>query len=1146
MVSSFSLFFFALLILLPMEATMALQLPHAATVAQQLPQAAIVTTDTTWPLPQAVGNGHWDSVGNHRFRLTVPPTTPIGSLVEALVPWRRRDQYVTLSDTFITASDSTSAPVSHCSRNTTTLTSTSASFIFTADTGAGDYFLYYLPFSTCEYANGACEYNADVNYAPVTHCLESQWWPSNTTIIPVTSMTYEGVTSFDAFTEMEFPMSKNELAAFAITPLLITESAENSTRVWGGGGESGNATTQPFCVFCEACNGWYLKTGGDPNIKVGWDHGLNDKCCSTDSSDCVWFSSLELCQTFVPSQCRACRAGSNDVGCPSWSMGGGGINLPRKYLDRSADTLNSLSITLRPNQNNSFQILVVIPKEVVIVVNVTFNSVPAGVSLLCFNTEAVDFWGRVSALQPTVYGLLPLWIGASVNYNTAPGSFNVSGEVNLNATSGSLFSLPFSLSLTIEDTTPLPDGNDTPPRLHWLNSRLGNNDDSVPRPYSPLVVNTSSALPASFTLQGKSIEVGSNGLPTAISTFGVSASPSLDARGPTMLLSDAGVDIRVVLNGNAIYFPSFETVSFTGNGSVYAWETVAADVTGAVLLSISSSVDFSGYITIDVTVAPTAGTPDNSTLSFELVVQANPLNVLYGMGLGTRGGYISNMFSTSSATRSWSWDGVNGNNGVWLGSTTGGFMLKLKGDDPLWQASVPYDDKSSPLPPPNWNNDGAGGVLLTRNGSVTGFSGALPFTSALSFKSSILVTPVKNLNLTESFSLRYAQLDGPANYSFLAEQGASVVNMHQGNVVNPFINYPYLTNELMNSTAAQCQALGMKYSIYNTMRELSNRCVETFAMLAFEETYVNGDGQSGADWLKEHVGNDFLPAWSTPIPIGPFVLDAAMRVVALSRWNNFYVEGIQQMMRDFNLDGIYLDEIAYDRVTMMRMKKLLDQRDGVIDHHSDSGAFCVSPVMIYAEHYPFISKLWYGEGFNYDKATPDYWLVEMSGLVFGLTADMLRYPGMTPEHFKGMLFTSSNRWQGGQDPTTVTTDPFVPVALWKLWKDVGISDSRLYGWWLGDVDPTLLPVTANSSDTRVTTYALPTRALIAIASFVDVPVTVQLSVNNTILNLPGSLSSFCLYAPILLPFQPVPLKFNLSDSFVVPSGQGHIFMIDLC
>jgi hypothetical protein len=290
---------------------------------------------------------------------------------------------------------------------------------------------------------------------------------------------------------------------------------------------------------------------------------------------------------------------------------------------------------------------------------------------------------------------------------------------------------------------------------------------------------------------------------------------------------------------------------------------------------------------------------------------------------------------------------------------------------------------------------------VSRDGRVSGFSGvfAVGEGGPVSFKASLLVTPVKMLNLTKHFSLRYVQLDGPANYSFLASQGASVVNVHQGNSVNPFINYPYLTNDQMNATSTEVHELGMRFSIYNTMRELSNRCVETFAMRALGEAYVPGCGgaPAGADWLKEHVGTDFLAAWSTPlVGMGDgFVTDAAMRVVALSRWNNFYVEGIQQMTRDFALDGIYLDEIAYDRITMMRMRKLLDARAGVIDHHSDSGAFCVSPAAIYNEHYAFIDKLWYGEGFDYDTATPDYWLVEMSGLVFGLTADMLRYSGMT-------------------------------------------------------------------------------------------------------------------------------------------------------
>ena len=40
------------------------------------------------------------------------------------------------------------------------------------------------------------------------------------------------------------------------------------------------------------------------------------------------------------------------------------------------------------------------------------------------------------------------------------------------------------------------------------------------------------------------------------------------------------------------------------------------------------------------------------------------------------------------------------------------------------------------------------------------------------------------------------------------------------------INYPYATNQLMAAAADACHTNGMKFKIYNTMRELSNRCRE--------------------------------------------------------------------------------------------------------------------------------------------------------------------------------------------------------------------------------------------------------------------------------------------------------------------------------
>jgi hypothetical protein len=222
-----------------------------------------------------------------------------------------------------------------------------------------------------------------------------------------------------------------------------------------------------------------------------------------------------------------------------------------------------------------------------------------------------------------------------------------------------------------------------------------------------------------------------------------------------------------------------------------------------------------------------------------------------------------------------------------------------------------------------------------------------------------------------------------------------------------------LTNDAMKYAADACHKLGMQYSVYNTMRELSDRCTEYFPMLSFNETLVPGAG-GGADWLQEHIRTGYLPAWSNPVPPamdtatvpnpdpleGSRLQDAGMRVKALSRWNNYYIAGLRQIMRDYGADGIYLgkirfialsrvesrrlrlssnmqcyrkdlmmlllfatDEIAYDRTTMLRARKVLGDR-GRIDHHADHGFVSQSPVINYMELYPFINRLWYGEGFG--------------------------------------------------------------------------------------------------------------------------------------------------------------------------------------
>jgi hypothetical protein len=219
----------------------------------------------------------------------------------------------------------------------------------------------------------------------------------------------------------------------------------------------------------------------------------------------------------------------------------------------------------------------------------------------------------------------------------------------------------------------------------------------------------------------------------------------------------------------------------------------------------------------------------------------------------------------------WRWDGMpasgNGDNAVWIGSTAAGLRLFLKGDDPLWQAGVPFDSRATPEPPVSWYNNGSGGVEVDNKGSVVAFSGVhlLPASQPVSFAWSILVTPVRPFNLSAHFQERWAQLGAPGgDYTLYKNASVTVVNMHQGNQVNPWINYPYLTNTAMKYAADTVHKLGMKFSVYNTMRELSDRCMELFPMISINETLVPGSG-GGADWLREHLRSGFLAAWSDPI-----------------------------------------------------------------------------------------------------------------------------------------------------------------------------------------------------------------------------------------------------------------------------------------
>ena len=121
----------------------------------------------------------------------------------------------------------------------------------------------------------------------------------------------------------------------------------------------------------------------------------------------------------------------------------------------------------------------------------------------------------------------------------------------------------------------------------------------------------------------------------------------------------------------------------------------------------------------------------------------------------------------------------------------------------------------------------------------------------------------------------------------------------------------------------------------------------------------------------------------------------------------------------------------------------------------------------YAEHFPFVDSLWFGEAFNYEDGSPEYWLTEISGIPFGLYGEMLEGGG---NPWRGMLYGMSSRlgWWAGADPR----------PIWKLWDDFGIAGADMIGYW----DPGC-PVRTDCKDVLATVYRRKGRSLIALASW---------------------------------------------------------------
>jgi len=189
----------------------------------------------------------------------------------------------------------------------------------------------------------------------------------------------------------------------------------------------------------------------------------------------------------------------------------------------------------------------------------------------------------------------------------------------------------------------------------------------------------------------------------------------------------------------------------------------------------------------------------------------------------------------------------------------------------------------------------------------------------LRFDFTLLVTPFKPLDTKAHFTRRYYHAFEPLKK--IAAAGADVVNIHHATPVNPYINYPFLRLKELKDYIDAAHRLGMKVKIYDTVRELSNHAPEIFALRSLgEEIFAPGPG-GGPAWLQEHLGGNYIAGWYVPK-----YEDAAVINNGVSRWHNYYLEGLDFLARKAGIDGLYIDDVAFDRTVMQRARRILERR----------------------------------------------------------------------------------------------------------------------------------------------------------------------------------------------------------------------------
>ena len=735
----------------------------------------------------------------------------------------------------------------------------------------------------------------------------------------------------------------------------------------------------------------------------------------------------------------------------------------------------------------------------------------AAKNISCINTDGTKYDATVYSNKVDVSKgrVQAMWCGIDVPQDAAPGVYTGKAVVS----SGSA-SKEISLQIKVGAGITKNGGIDHPEnmnRLKWLNSTMAQ-ENTVIAPYTPLVITDTV-----ISLLGRKLILNKDGFPAQIQTFFTPEMTGIGTKANNLFIEPVHFHFYDTAGKQPLKWKTKGIKFLKKEPGTVTWECTSTS--SALQMDISASLEFDGFL--NYTVKFTAlQDMDFKEINFHLPLE--PSLPKYMMGLGLKGGIRPD-------TLQWKWDVAHKNqDGAWIGNVNAGLQFSLRDEKYSRPLNTNFYLQKPLLLPSSWGNDNKGGIEVFRKGSsvlVNAYSGSRSMKKGdvLYYNFNLLITPFHPIDTDFQWSSKFFHSYKPIDT--IKATTATIANIHHATAINPYINYPFIEFKKMKTYIDEAHGKGIKVKIYNTIRELSNKAYEIHALRSLGHEIFSAGKGGGFSWLQEHVGDDYIAAWFVPE-----LKDAAIVNSGMNRWHNYYVEGMNWLVQNVGIDGIYLDDVAFDRITMKRIKRVLaqDGHPGILDLHSanqyNKNDGFNNSANLYMEHFPYLNKLWFGEYFDYEKNKPDFFLTEVSGIPFGLMGEMLQDGG---NPWRGMIYGMTNRmpWSDNADPR----------PIWKLWDDFGIKGSDMIGYWSENC-----PVKTNNGKVLATVYKKNGTALISVASWAEEDVNIKLNIDWDKLGIDSSKAK--LVAPAISNFQPA-REFSVDGELPVAKGKGWLLIL---